>query len=602
MAKSKPSLLKLFIYRFRKPVLSLLRFLIFIVSILSISTFVYYHGFIHTAEEKAWLIDLNRSIFLVFILNYIFRLFFNVNRTKFINSTWVEAILLSIMLYDIVNQWLFGFALLEHFFNQIQLPHFISFYTALIQLYLLFLVAKELIKGISRTFSNVKLRPATLFITVYLLMILMGSVLLMLPGMNRGGVMLNYLDSLFTSVSASCVCGLQVQNIGIFFNTRGQLVILALIQLGGIGIISFATFFASFIRKGMSLKHQSVLKTVFDNESVEGSSFQWRQIVFVTILIEILAAIMLYLLWQKVPWTSSAQHIYYAVFHAISGFCNASFSLFPDNFRNPAVSSMYIVHLGMAAIVFFGSLGFPAIRDIFSIRNLRMRAALPWKKWKVSTQIALNTGLAIVFFGSIIFYVLEANNLLRNQKGMEGSITAVFQLINARTGGFSTVDFAHATYPTLIVICVVMFIGASSGGTGGGIKTSSFAVIFRTITSGIRNRQSVTIAHRNVNAQLILKAFTIFFIATTVISLSVFLLQIFEPLTPFFDLLFEEVSAFSNVGFSMGITPNLTDASKSILMVSMFIGRVGVLSFVYALSVKKEETSFTYPDTHIMIG
>ena len=121
-----------------------MRFLIFIVSILSISTFVYYHGFIHTAEEKAWLIDLNRSIFLVFILNYIFRLFFNVNRTKFINSTWVEAILLSIMLYDIVNQWLFGFALLEHFFNQIQLPHFISFYTALIQLYLLFLVAKEL--------------------------------------------------------------------------------------------------------------------------------------------------------------------------------------------------------------------------------------------------------------------------------------------------------------------------------------------------------------------------------------------------------------------------------------------------------------------------
>jgi trk system potassium uptake protein TrkH len=602
LAKLKPSVLALFIYKFRQPVLSALRFLIFIVGIVSISTFVYYHGFTHTEEEKEWLRDINRAIFLVFIFNYIVRLFFNNNKTEFINETWIEAILLSIIFYDIINEWFFGYKLLEHVFEYIHLPHLINFYTALIQLYLLFLVGKELVKGLSRNFSAIKLRPASLFITAYLVTILIGSILLMLPGMNRTGVELNYLDSLFTSVSASCVCGLEVQSIATFFNTKGQLVILTLIQLGGIGIISFATFFASFIRKGMSLKHQSVLQSVFDTESVEGSSFQWKQVILVTLVIEVLASVMLFVLWQKIAWTSSAQHIYYSVFHAISGFCNASFSLFPDNFRNDAVSSLYIVHLAMAGVVFFGALGFPATRDIFSIKNLRSRAALPWKKWKISTQIALNTSLAIILLGSIIFYLLEQNNLLTNQNGMEGIITSIFEIVNARTGGFTSVDLSHATYPTLVIICLIMFIGASSGGTGGGIKTSTIAVILSAVWVGLRNRKVTSIGKRNVSQVLILKAFTIYIIASLVIVFSVFVLQIFEPLTPFFNILFEEVSAFSNVGFSLGITTSLCTASKVTLMLSMFIGRVGILSIAYALSVTKEETHFTYPDTHIMIG
>lgn len=602
MKKSRPSAIAIFKYKYRQPVLSVLRFLIFIISILSIGTFVYYHGFTHTLEEKEWLRNINRAVFLFFIFNYSVRLFFSLRRPEFIYSTWVEAILLSILLYDIVNEWLFGFTLLEKVFEVFKLPHLISFYTALIQLYLLFLVAKEFIKGISRNFSTVKLRPATLFITAYLMMIVLGSVLLMLPGMNHTGQPLNYLDALFTSVSASCVCGLQVQDIATFFNTKGQLIILALIQLGGIGIISFATFFASFIRKGMSLKHQSVLKTVFDSESVEGSSFQWKQVIFVTAVIEFVAAIMLYVLWQKNAWTSEAQHIYYSVFHAISGFCNASFSLFPGNFQNETVSHLYILHLGMAAVVFFGALGFPAIRDIFSIKNLRMRAMLPWKKWKISTQIALNTSLGLLVAGSLVFYFSEENNLLRNQNGMEGIITSLFQITNARTGGFTTVDLAHASYPSLMVICAIMFIGASSGSTGGGIKTSSFAVIINTVFAGLRNRKTISIARRNISQPLILKAFSIYIIASLVIFLSVLLLQILEPMTPFFSLLFEEVSAFSNVGFSLGITASLTVASKITLMLNMFIGRVGILSIAYALSVKRDEVNITYPDTHLMIG
>ncbi len=563
---------------------------------------MFYHGFTHDELEKEWLRNTNRLIFLAFIINYIVRLFLHRNIARFTNDTWIEAILLSVILYDMISEWLFGFRLLERFFDHVKLPYLINFYTALIQLYLLFLVGKELIKAVSRSFSALKLRPATLFITAYILMILIGSILLMLPGMNKTGLPLNYLDSLFTSVSASCVCGLQVQNIATFFNTKGQLIILALIQLGGIGIISFATFFASFIRKGMSLKHQSVLKSVFDSESLEGSSFQWKQIILVTLVIEFLAALMLFVLWQKVPWTSTAQHLYYSVFHAVSGFCNASFSLFPDNFRDDTVQSLYIVHLAMATVVFFGALGFPAIRDIFSIKNLRTRAILPWKKWKISTQIALNSSLIIILLGSIVFYFSEESNLLLGLNRMEGVITSLFQIVNARTGGFTTVNLEQATYPTLILICFIMFVGASSGGTGGGIKTSSVAVLVNTVLAGLRNRKSITIAKRNINQHLILKAFTIYVIASLVVFLSVFILQIWEPLTPTFELLFEEISAFSNVGFSMGITRSLCDASKITLMISMFIGRVGILTVAYALSVTKEEANFTYPDTHIMIG
>jgi trk system potassium uptake protein TrkH len=603
LVKARPSALELFVYEYRRPVLYFLRFFLFIVSILSIGTFVYYHGFVHGQEVKDYLLNINRFIFLFFILNYAVRLFFNLHRQDFIRQTWIEALLLLVILYDIINEYFCGYKLLERGANYIQLNHFVSFYTSLIQLYLLFLVSKEFVKGVSRNFNLIKLRPASLFIYSYIIMILVGSVMLMLPGLNKQGVMLNYTDALFTSISASCVCGLQVQSVATFFNLKGQIMILVLIQFGGIGILSFATFFASFIRKGMSLKHQSILQSVFDAESPEGSSFQWKQVILVTLVIESISAVMLFLLWKdKVVWNSLAQHLFYSVFHAISGFCNAGFSLFPGNFTNAMVNRLYILHIGMALVVFFGSLGFPATRDIFSIRNLRSRVALPWKQWKMSTQIALNTSLIIIAGATILFVVFERDRLLAGQNTMEGIITSIFQVVNARTGGFYTVNLSQATLPTLLVLCLVMFVGASSGGTGGGIKTSTFVVIIRAVFAGMMNRKVITLGKRNISQHVVLKALTIYIVASVVIFISVIILQAVEPDTPFLNLLFENVSAFSNVGYSTGITRGLAEASKIVLMVNMFIGRVGILSIAYALSAKRDETTFNYPDTHIMIG
>ena len=603
MAKLRPSASAIFFYEYRKPVLAILRFLVFIVSILSVGTFVYYHGFIHTEEEKVWLVNLNRFIFLFFIFNYLVRLLFTFRRARFVRETWIEAVLLSIIFYDIVNEFLFGFKLLEGAVNILHLPHIISFYTASIQMYLLYLVAREFIRGVSRNFRSVKLRPAVLFISVYLLLILAGSVLLMLPGLNRDGVMLNYTDALFTSVSASCVCGLQVQNISVFFNIKGQLLILMLIQLGGIGIVSFATFFASFIRKGISLKHQSLLQSVFNAESPEGSMFQWKQVILVTFIIELASAIMLYILWHSsIKWYSEAQLVYYSVFHAVSGFCNAGFSLFPDNFRNEAVSHLYILHLGMGAVVFMGSLGFPAIRDIFSVSALRERMSKPWKHLKISTRISLNTSLLILFVGTCLLLFFEKENLLKGMNAMEGIITALFQIVNARTGGFTTINLSNAAMPTLLILCAVMFIGASSGSTGGGIKTSTFAVVASAIVAGMRNRQTIQINKRNINQTLILKALTIYIIASLIVFFSVVLIIAAQPDLPFIQVLFEAVSSFSNVGYSTGITKSLTEFSKYVLIFNMFVGRVGILSITYALSVRKDESKYTYPDTHLMIG
>jgi trk system potassium uptake protein TrkH len=603
LGKAKPSQLELFVYEYRKPVLYFLRFFVFIVSILSIGTFVYYHGFVHSQEVKDHLLNINRFIFLFFVFNYLVRLLFNLQRQAFLRNTWIEALLLSIIFYDIVNEYFCGYKLLERGVNYLQLNHFVSFYTSLIQLYLLYLVSKEFVKGVSRNFSHIKLRPASLFITAYILMILVGSVMLMFPGLNKQGLMLNYTDSLFTSISASCVCGLQVQDVATFFNLKGQIMIMMLIQFGGIGILSFATFFASFIRKGMSLKHQSVLQSVFDAESPEGSSFQWKQVILVTLVIETVSALMLFLLWNKqVQWNSLAQHLFYSVFHAISGFCNAGFSLFPGNFTNPLVSQLYILHIGVAIVVFFGSLGFPATRDIFSVRNLRSRVSLPWKQWKMSTQIALNTSLLFIAGGTILFYFFESDGLLQGQRTMEGIITSLFQVVNARTGGFHTVYLAHAGLPTLLILCMIMFIGANSGGTGGGIKTSTFVVITRAAFAGMRNRKAITLGKRNISQHVLLKALTIYIVASVVIFISVVVLQVAEPDTPFLDLLFEDVSAFSNVGYTTGITPTLTEASKIVLMLNMFAGRVGILSIAYALSARKDETNYRYPDTHIMIG
>ena len=355
----------------------------------------------------------------------------------------------------------------------------------------------------------------------------------------------DWLTALFTATSASCVTGLTVVDVGHYFTFKGQFVIMFLIQLGGLNIITFATFFASMYIKGVGIRHQSLMQDFFSSGNLFDANSLLRNIVTVTLLIEGIGAFAIYMLWGKdILFESISQKIFYSVFHAISAFNNAGFSLFTNNLYQGPLQNSYVLHIPIMLLIFFGSLGFSSIIDIFGVQGMRERMQLPWKKLKLSTSVALISSLVLIFFGAAVFYLTERNNVLEG-KGIFGTvITSLFQSVTPRTAGFNTVDMAALTTPTLLMMIFLMFIGGSSGSTVGGIKTSTFTIILVSAWSTIRGKRNLELGRHNIAWELLNKAFSIFIFSASFVFICAFALTLFEPGIDFIDLLFEETSAF----------------------------------------------------------
>lgn len=591
----------LFIFENKDLIKTLMGWVVVVSSLVTVVSMIYYHGFEHTEAQKKVLLDVNRSFFAVFILNFIVRLFFTIERWQFIRQSWLEMTLLVLVLVNFISYQFFGFAMIANLFQSIGIEGFEAYYVFFIQMYLLLLIVLEAIKSI-QNLGRIKLRPTTIFLFSFIALIFIGTALLMLPAVNTEGVSLNFIDAFFTATSASCVTGLIVVDTANYFNAKGQFIIMILFQVGGLGIISFATFFATFMKKGVGLRQQSMLKELFDNESLMGTVSLLRKVVFYTVTIELISIILIYNFWGDYPFSSDGKRWFFSIFHGISAFCNAGFSLFSNGLYELGIRNNYMLHLCIALTIFFGSLGFPALRDIFEVRNVRERLSKPWKKWKLSTQIAFYSSLVLIAFGAVMFFFLEQNNTLAETELFPAVITSIFQSVTTRTAGFNTVDFGLLSQPILIIFIFLMFIGASSGSTGGGIKTSSFVVIFSAIIATVTGRKEVTMGRRTISRELIFKAFSVFIFSASYIFVCVVILTIVEPEIPVLSLVFEEVSAFATVGLSTGITAQLSEFSKLVLVSSMFVGRIGILSLAFSLSVPVQSNAYRYPDTHIMIG
>lgn len=590
-----------FIFRNQRIISSLLRVMILIVSVATVLALIYYHGFNHTSEYRSTIFNIIKLFYGFFILNFALKLFFTLDRMEFIRSNWVETTLLLIVLYDVISHHLFGLPILYKVFEALNLRHFNTIYTLFIQFYLLLLVFIEFIRNY-KDFNRIKIKPATLFNLSFILLILIGAFLLSLPAMNTTGKFLNFVDALFLSASASCVTGLSPLDVSSYFTTKGHIILLLLIQLGGIGILTFASFFATFIKKGIGLKHENAIKSLTDSENLSGAHGLLRPIVFFTLAFEAISAIGIYSLWGNTPFESHEEKIFYSVFHAVSAFNNAGFSLYVDGLHTEGLRHLYILHLMVAITIFFGSLGFPAFKDMFNRDSIKQRMAQPWRRWKLSTRIAFFTGLLLVFLGAVVFYLLEQDNTLKGMKPVEAGITALFQSTTTRTAGFNTVNIGDLKIQTLFLILFLMFIGASSGSTGGGIKTSTFVIIFLALWGTVKGKRHFTLGERNIPKEIILKAFSIFIFSATFVFLVIFALTFTDGEKPLITLIFESISAFATVGLSMGITSTLSAAGKLILVLTMFAGRVGLLSLALSLSSEDDKINYRYPDTHIMIG
>ena len=296
--------------------------------------------------------------------------------------------------------------------------------------------------------------------------------------------------------------------------------------------------------------------------------------------------------------------MFYSIFHAVSAFCNAGFSLFSNSLYEESVQSSYLLHIIVGITIIVGSLGFSTIQDLMSPAQLRERLEKPWKGWKLGSKIAVYTSVILIVIGTIVFFSLEIHNenTLANKTIFEQAISAFFQSTTARTAGFNTIDIGAMAIPSVVFMIFLMFIGASSGSTGGGIKTSTFLLITISAFATIRGRKYVEIGKRTISSELLNKAFSIFIFAASYNLLMIFLLTISDSDKPILELVFEQVSAFATVGLSMGITSDLSTFGKTVIIISMFIGRIGTLTLALALSGRDKCNSYQYPKAHLMVG
>ena len=356
------------------------------------------------------------------------------------------------------------------------------------------------------------------------------------------------------------------------------------------------------------MKQHDVIEDFVNSDSLLGSSGTLGKVVAWCLGLEALGAVALMALWSpEVAFNGLGDRIFSSVFHSVSAFNNAGITLFTDGLAHPWVATNWLVHWVITVLVFLGALGMVAMFDLFDLRKLRERMVQPWKTISFPTKIALYFSVILVMLGTVAFAALEWHGTLSGMSGFGKFTSAVFQSVT-RTSGFNTVDIGAVGMPMLFLLLVLMFIGASSSSTGGGIKTSTLAIVLADVWRTVRGGDHVQIFKRTISAVLRSRAYSVllFFLVGNLVG--VFVLTVTESAlvtsgaSTFFDLAFEHVSAMGTVGLSTGITPLLSSGGKVVLAVAMFVGRVGTLTVAFAVGGRTSHSHFKYPEGHTMVG
>ena len=587
--------------QWQAPVEGVLVWIRTIGTLASVALMVLYFGFPLSLEGQFEVINYQNSLMGIFGVRFLIRWLYARFRWQFLVSSPLEMLLLGLwalegLLAGVGQPW---FATQVESYDQL-LPYAWFVHTLAIGL-----AGQEIIR-LSNSVVTVQLKPAATLIFSFLLLILAGTGLLMLPQMSVGRFGLGFEDALFTSVSAACVTGLSTIDIGQVLTIKGQWVLLGLIQLGGIGILTFATFFALFLKKGVGISHQAMIKDFMSEENLFDAKKLLGQIIFYSLFFELGGAFLIYLSWPAVaPFADQVSvRVFHSIFHSVSAFNNAGFSLYTSGLAEPYLYHAPVLRVVVALLIIFGGLGFPVLRDLLGYRQIAGRLKAPWKKWKLSTRISVWTSVFLLLFGTLLFGFLEyrAGGTLAGQSTARVLIDSFFASASARTAGFNTLDVLSFGVPACLLMIFLMFIGGGSGSTAGGIKTSTFTLLVLAVWSTIRNKRQLELGGRSIPFDLLNKAYTIFFFSATYVFVCTFVLAVLEPTIPILDLVFEEISAFCTVGLTRGPTMAMGSAGRAILMLSMFVGRVGTLTLAFALASKSENQNYSYPKAHVLIG
>lgn len=589
------------LYDHKTRVIRTMRIMSFGFSLLALLALIYYHGYNTSEEERTWIALIIRSSLGFYVVKYFVRILFDFHPRQFFRDTWLEGILILLILLNGISRFLFNFPLITRVGEWVGILSLDNFLLLFIQGYLLVMVAVELGKA-SQIMPSLGISPPKLLIISFVFLIAVGTGLLMLPEMASSGKPTPLKDAMFTSISASCVTGLVVQDTATFFSFKGHVVILLLMQLGGLNIITFASLFALLNRSGMGIKHQSLLQQNFNIESLDQAENLFTRIFSFSLLLEGIGTALIYCSWGDVEFTHRGAKLFSSLFHSISAFNNAGFSLFSNGLATEGVQQLPPMHLIIALLIIMGSLGFPAMSDLFSLSRVKERISKPWVHLRVGTKVSVYSTLGLIMIGFLIFLLSEWDGVLGEMSLWERIHHAFFQSVTTRTAGFNTIDIGALGVSTLLLFFVLMFIGASPGSTGGGIKTTTFALVLLSAWTTIRGKQRLELFKSTIPYDLLNKAFSIFLFSLSLIFVGTFVLSYTDGHIPLQQLMFEEISAFCTVGLSTGITDQLSDGGRVVIMLSMFIGRVGTLTLAFALSNKGESTDYKYPKTTMMVG
>lgn len=579
-----------------KSVIKILNTILILVFFVGIGSIVYEYGFYPSNEELRLLQRIDLFVLWFFAFYHIIKLILHSFNTTYVKEHWFETLLTSLIIIQFIYLLLiYGFQELFTFHGTIIS---ISKIWVIITQIGIFLAIISEGSSLNKKIAQLNLHPSQVLSLSFLFIILVGTGLLMLPRATSSGHSMPFIDALFTATSATCVTGLIVKDTGTYFSLFGQLVILSLIQIGGLGIMTFSSFFVLIFRRNISLREKSLVKEILNYDLLGVVTQVLKYSILLTFFLEFLGAIFLFLSWKN-AFHSTSQAIYSSIFHAVSAFCNAGFSLNSNSLES--FTSNYGVLLTVSSLIILGGLGFPVLINIFRL-PLFERFKTKLKVYSLHTKLVLTVSLLLITIGTILILTTEWSNTLSGLSPGEKIINAFFQAVTPRTAGFNSIPISQVSLITLSILMLLMYIGASPGSTGGGIKTTTIGVLIASLKAIIRNKPSIEMYKREIPLDVFHRAIVVLLVSGIYIFLAFSLLLVFTPL-PFEKLLFEEISAFATVGLSTGITPELNSIGKLIIIFSMYFGRVGVLTLILAIMkpIDKEQR-YRYPSANVMVG
>ncbi len=585
-----------------------------LTSVIVIAILIYALGF-PIPFDKAIPLPLFLFSFYFFFCEYTFNFIKHVkshikpNNTKYKKKKRINPIF--VILYGIIISfsiiWLLPTEWLERYS---------SLFTILRHNYLMIaIVAIEALLKISAVITHslsTKISPSWIMVGSFLAMIFAGTGLLLLPRATVSGI--SFFDALFTATSAVCVTGLTTIDVATTFTTAGHIIILFLIQLGGIGIMTFTSFFGLMFAGRHPSQNKMLIKDLIDPDNSVSQIFTTlRNIIFITIAIELLGALFIY----EAMGDYTLYGAFVAIFHSISAFCNAGFSTLETGLFHPDFRNNYLLLNSLSWLIILGGIGFPILFNLWQwiknktqkiIYKLQKRSQFSTLNSQLSilssnTVIALIMTIILVVGGTIIFFITEYNSVLNDDTSFFGKLSTSFFLATVpRTAGFSSFSMGSLTNISVVIMILYMWIGGSPMSTAGGIKTTTFAIALLNVINTLRGRDHIEIRRRTIAKQSINRAFIIIFSSLVVVAFGVVVLSIFEPQLPTQYAIFEVVSAFSTVGLSLNLTPDLTFISKITILIVMFIGRLGTITILSCFISNKGTQFYQYPTEHIPIS